>query len=142
MICVSQTHTLGLFFQSQTASVEFRVEHMETNYRETLQADFDAFDISEELGFILEEPLVRFLVIFSFLKWQIFNKCSKDNNIILCREAELFLLNSQAKYCLCLLTLKCLVSSAMQSLQTETDKFPLSCVMLKKVIDLMESCCF
>uniref|UniRef100_A0A3Q2R1E6 Indoleamine 2,3-dioxygenase 2-like n=1 Tax=Fundulus heteroclitus TaxID=8078 RepID=A0A3Q2R1E6_FUNHE len=33
--------------------------HMETNYRETLQADFDAFDISEELGFILEEPLTH-----------------------------------------------------------------------------------
>ncbi|XP_035982694.1 indoleamine 2,3-dioxygenase 2 isoform X2 [Fundulus heteroclitus] len=32
---------------------------METNYRETLQADFDAFDISEELGFILEEPLTH-----------------------------------------------------------------------------------
>ncbi|KAM6922870.1 indoleamine 2,3-dioxygenase 2-like [Lycodopsis pacificus] len=30
---------------------------METNSRETLQADFDAFDISEELGFLLEEPL-------------------------------------------------------------------------------------
>ncbi|XP_054885671.1 indoleamine 2,3-dioxygenase 2-like [Poeciliopsis prolifica] len=32
---------------------------METNYKETLQADFDAFDISEELGFILEEPLTH-----------------------------------------------------------------------------------
>uniref|UniRef100_A0A8C6L5E5 Indoleamine 2,3-dioxygenase 1 n=1 Tax=Nothobranchius furzeri TaxID=105023 RepID=A0A8C6L5E5_NOTFU len=32
---------------------------METNYRETLQADFDAFDLSEELGFILEEPLTH-----------------------------------------------------------------------------------
>ncbi|XP_017283581.1 indoleamine 2,3-dioxygenase 2 [Kryptolebias marmoratus] len=32
---------------------------METNYRETLQGDFDAFDISEELGFILEEPLTH-----------------------------------------------------------------------------------
>uniref|UniRef100_A0A8D0ACV8 Indoleamine 2,3-dioxygenase 1 n=1 Tax=Sander lucioperca TaxID=283035 RepID=A0A8D0ACV8_SANLU len=32
-------------------------EHMETNSRETLKADFDAFDISEELGFLLEEPL-------------------------------------------------------------------------------------
>ncbi|XP_031730272.1 indoleamine 2,3-dioxygenase 2-like [Anarrhichthys ocellatus] len=30
---------------------------METNSRETLQADFDAFDISEKLGFLLEEPL-------------------------------------------------------------------------------------
>ncbi|XP_072246451.1 indoleamine 2,3-dioxygenase 2-like [Leuresthes tenuis] len=39
--------------------MEYRVEHMETNCRETLQADFDAFDISEELGFILEEPLTR-----------------------------------------------------------------------------------
>ncbi|KAE8280737.1 Indoleamine 2,3-dioxygenase 2 [Larimichthys crocea] len=30
---------------------------METNSRETLQAAFDAFDISENLGFLLEEPL-------------------------------------------------------------------------------------
>lgn len=45
------------------AKPEYRVEHMETNYRETLQGDFDAFDISEELGFILEEPLVSFFVI-------------------------------------------------------------------------------
>ncbi|XP_028460045.1 indoleamine 2,3-dioxygenase 2-like [Perca flavescens] len=30
---------------------------METNSRETLKADFDAFDISEKLGFLLEEPL-------------------------------------------------------------------------------------
>ncbi|KAI3363296.1 hypothetical protein L3Q82_011925 [Scortum barcoo] len=30
---------------------------MEANSRETLQADFDAFDTSEELGFLLEEPL-------------------------------------------------------------------------------------
>ncbi|XP_040906568.1 indoleamine 2,3-dioxygenase 2-like [Toxotes jaculatrix] len=30
---------------------------METINRETLQADLDAFDISEELGFLLEEPL-------------------------------------------------------------------------------------
>lgn len=30
---------------------------MEANGRETLQADFDAFDVSEELGFLLEEPL-------------------------------------------------------------------------------------
>uniref|UniRef100_A0A3Q1BGH1 Indoleamine 2,3-dioxygenase 1 n=1 Tax=Amphiprion ocellaris TaxID=80972 RepID=A0A3Q1BGH1_AMPOC len=35
------------------------VEHMETNSRETLQADFDTFDISEELGFVLEEPLTH-----------------------------------------------------------------------------------
>lgn len=40
---------------------------METINRETLQADLDAFDISEELGFLLEEPLVSFIVIFSFL---------------------------------------------------------------------------
>lgn len=45
--------------------MEYRVEDMETNGRETLQADFDAFDISEELGFLLEEPLVSFTVIFS-----------------------------------------------------------------------------
>ncbi|GAA6229358.1 indoleamine 2,3-dioxygenase 2-like [Lates japonicus] len=32
---------------------------METINRETLQADFDAFDISEELGFLLEEPLTN-----------------------------------------------------------------------------------
>uniref|UniRef100_A0A3P8SCU3 Indoleamine 2,3-dioxygenase 1 n=1 Tax=Amphiprion percula TaxID=161767 RepID=A0A3P8SCU3_AMPPE len=32
---------------------------METNSRETLQADFDTFDISEELGFVLEEPLTH-----------------------------------------------------------------------------------
>lgn len=36
---------------------------METNSRETLQAAFDAFDISENLGFLLEEPLVSFTVI-------------------------------------------------------------------------------
>ncbi|KAK9541427.1 hypothetical protein VZT92_001470 [Zoarces viviparus] len=30
---------------------------METNSRETMQADFDACDISEKLGFLLEEPL-------------------------------------------------------------------------------------
>ncbi|XP_033957338.1 indoleamine 2,3-dioxygenase 2-like [Pseudochaenichthys georgianus] len=30
---------------------------METNSREALQEDYDAFDISDELGFILEEPL-------------------------------------------------------------------------------------
>ncbi|XP_071388808.1 indoleamine 2,3-dioxygenase 2-like [Centroberyx affinis] len=30
---------------------------METNSRATLQADLDAFDLSEELGFLLEEPL-------------------------------------------------------------------------------------
>uniref|UniRef100_A0A3Q1FM55 Indoleamine 2,3-dioxygenase 2-like n=1 Tax=Acanthochromis polyacanthus TaxID=80966 RepID=A0A3Q1FM55_9TELE len=35
------------------------MEHMETNSRETLQADFDTFDISEELGFVLEEPLTH-----------------------------------------------------------------------------------
>lgn len=75
---------------------------METNYRETLQADFDAFDISEELGFILEEPLVIFLVIFSFLKWQAFNKCSKNNDVIRCAGAGLFLLNFEAKYSFCL----------------------------------------
>uniref|UniRef100_A0A672JEC9 Indoleamine 2,3-dioxygenase 1 n=1 Tax=Salarias fasciatus TaxID=181472 RepID=A0A672JEC9_SALFA len=34
-------------------------EHMETNSREALQADFDAFDISEELGFLLEVPLTH-----------------------------------------------------------------------------------
>ncbi|CAN9499701.1 unnamed protein product [Ophioblennius macclurei] len=32
---------------------------METNSREALQADFDAFDISEELGFLLEVPLTH-----------------------------------------------------------------------------------
>ncbi|XP_042358753.1 indoleamine 2,3-dioxygenase 2-like [Plectropomus leopardus] len=32
---------------------------METNSRDLLQADFDAFDISEELGFLLEEPLTN-----------------------------------------------------------------------------------
>ncbi|XP_036979426.1 indoleamine 2,3-dioxygenase 2-like [Acanthopagrus latus] len=32
---------------------------METHGRELLQADFDAFDISEELGFLLEEPLTN-----------------------------------------------------------------------------------
>ncbi|XP_023255069.1 indoleamine 2,3-dioxygenase 2-like [Seriola lalandi dorsalis] len=32
---------------------------METINRETLQADFDAFDISEEFGFLLEEPLTN-----------------------------------------------------------------------------------
>ncbi|XP_041803466.1 indoleamine 2,3-dioxygenase 2-like isoform X2 [Chelmon rostratus] len=32
---------------------------METNGRETLQADFDTFDISEELGFLLEDPLTN-----------------------------------------------------------------------------------
>lgn len=37
---------------------------METNMGETLQADYDAFDISEEMGFVLEEPLVRFTDIF------------------------------------------------------------------------------
>ncbi|XP_030604435.1 indoleamine 2,3-dioxygenase 2-like [Archocentrus centrarchus] len=39
--------------------MEYRVEDMETNSRETLQADFDGFDISEELGFLLEEPLAH-----------------------------------------------------------------------------------
>uniref|UniRef100_A0A3B4Y3H2 Indoleamine 2,3-dioxygenase 2-like n=1 Tax=Seriola lalandi dorsalis TaxID=1841481 RepID=A0A3B4Y3H2_SERLL len=34
-------------------------ENMETINRETLQADFDAFDISEEFGFLLEEPLTN-----------------------------------------------------------------------------------
>lgn len=53
--------------QSQTTAVVYKAEHMETNSRETLQADFDAFDISEELGFLLEEPLVSFIVTFSFL---------------------------------------------------------------------------
>ncbi|XP_047458348.1 indoleamine 2,3-dioxygenase 2-like [Mugil cephalus] len=32
---------------------------METKSREAMQADFDAFDISEELGFLLEEPLTH-----------------------------------------------------------------------------------
>uniref|UniRef100_A0A668U2Z8 Indoleamine 2,3-dioxygenase 1 n=1 Tax=Oreochromis aureus TaxID=47969 RepID=A0A668U2Z8_OREAU len=32
---------------------------METNSKETLQADFDVFDISEEFGFLLEEPLTH-----------------------------------------------------------------------------------
>ncbi|XP_029306024.1 indoleamine 2,3-dioxygenase 2-like [Cottoperca gobio] len=32
---------------------------METNSREALQADFDAFGISDELGFLLEEPLTH-----------------------------------------------------------------------------------
>ncbi|KAM6997592.1 indoleamine 2,3-dioxygenase 2-like [Tautogolabrus adspersus] len=32
---------------------------MDTTGRETLQADFDTFDISEELGFLLEEPLTH-----------------------------------------------------------------------------------
>lgn len=46
---------------------------METNIRKTLQADFDTFDISEELGFVLEEPLVSFFfVAFSFLIQQTF----------------------------------------------------------------------
>ncbi|XP_026209688.1 indoleamine 2,3-dioxygenase 2-like [Anabas testudineus] len=30
---------------------------MENNRRETLQADYDAFDVSEEVGFLLEDPL-------------------------------------------------------------------------------------
>ncbi|XP_039857703.1 indoleamine 2,3-dioxygenase 2-like isoform X2 [Simochromis diagramma] len=34
---------------------------METNSKETLQADFDVFDISEEFGFLLEEPLMPVL---------------------------------------------------------------------------------
>uniref|UniRef100_A0A3B4XVH3 Indoleamine 2,3-dioxygenase 2-like n=1 Tax=Seriola lalandi dorsalis TaxID=1841481 RepID=A0A3B4XVH3_SERLL len=38
-------------------------ENMETINRETLQADFDAFDISEEFGFLLEEPLVSSFLI-------------------------------------------------------------------------------
>uniref|UniRef100_UPI0037E94824 indoleamine 2,3-dioxygenase 2-like n=1 Tax=Semicossyphus pulcher TaxID=241346 RepID=UPI0037E94824 len=32
---------------------------MDTNSREALQADFQTFDISEELGFLLEEPLTN-----------------------------------------------------------------------------------
>uniref|UniRef100_A0A3B4F912 Indoleamine 2,3-dioxygenase 2-like n=1 Tax=Pundamilia nyererei TaxID=303518 RepID=A0A3B4F912_9CICH len=43
---------------------------METNSKETLQADFDVFDISEEFGFLLEEPLVGFTLIFSLLMMQ------------------------------------------------------------------------
>lgn len=60
-VCVSEAQS-----DSQTTAVEYREEHMETNSRETLQADFDTFDISEELGFVLEEPLVSFIVIFLF----------------------------------------------------------------------------
>lgn len=65
-IRVSDTQTESPLIPKTTA-VEYRAEHMETINRETLQADFDAFDISEELGFLLEEPLVSLIVIFSFL---------------------------------------------------------------------------
>ncbi|XP_028445484.1 indoleamine 2,3-dioxygenase 2-like isoform X1 [Perca flavescens] len=37
----------------------FMAEQMETNSRETLKADFDQFCISEELGFLLKEPLTN-----------------------------------------------------------------------------------
>lgn len=49
---------------------------METDSRETLQADFDAFDISEELGFILKGPLGSLIVICSVLIQQIFFVCT------------------------------------------------------------------
>ncbi|XP_024153250.1 indoleamine 2,3-dioxygenase 2 [Oryzias melastigma] len=39
--------------------MEYRVKHRKAKCREALQADFDAFDISEEFGFILEEPLTH-----------------------------------------------------------------------------------
>ncbi|XP_061601345.1 indoleamine 2,3-dioxygenase 2-like [Cololabis saira] len=39
--------------------MDYRVEHLKSNCRETLHADLDVFDISEELGFILEEPLTQ-----------------------------------------------------------------------------------
>lgn len=42
----------------RATSMEYRVKHRKAKCREALQADFDAFDISEEFGFILEEPLV------------------------------------------------------------------------------------
>lgn len=40
---------------------------METHRTGPLQADFDAFDISEEFGFLLEEPLVSLILLnYSF----------------------------------------------------------------------------
>ena len=40
---------------------------MATVNTEALQADLDVFEISEELGFILREPLVSFIVFSTFL---------------------------------------------------------------------------
>lgn len=36
---------------------------METDNRDALQVDFDAFNILEGLGFILQEPLVSLILI-------------------------------------------------------------------------------
>lgn len=58
----------------------YRPADMETNSKETLQADFDVFDISEEFGFLLEEPLVGFIPIFSLLMMQ----CSHLTHILFC----------------------------------------------------------
>lgn len=49
------------------AAAECSEENMATNSRDTLQAHFDAFDVSEELGFLLEDPLVSLIVILFFL---------------------------------------------------------------------------
>lgn len=47
-----------------TENIE-HIEDMDTYSREALQADYNAFDISKELGFLLPEPLVSFIVTFS-----------------------------------------------------------------------------
>lgn len=65
---------------SQPTVVLHRPADMETNSKETLQADFDVFDISEEFGFLLEEPLVGFNLIFSLLMMQ----CSHLRRILFC----------------------------------------------------------
>lgn len=51
---------------------------METDSGKTLQADFDAFDISEELECILKEPVVSLLVIIFVPKQQTF--CFNQKN--------------------------------------------------------------
>lgn len=67
-------------FVSQPTVALHRPVDMETNSKETLQADFDVFDISEEFGFLLDEPLVGFTLIFSLLMMQ----CSHLRRILFC----------------------------------------------------------
>lgn len=55
---MSNTNTHRFSSHCQSIAGKCPAEHMDTIKREIIQEDFDVFDISEELGFVLEEPLV------------------------------------------------------------------------------------
>lgn len=124
---------------------------METNSRETLKADFDAFDISEELGFLLEEPLVScisFLIqqtILSVFFSQNWSETRLQYGITITM-THIHLFTIEDYFLFPLLPLyKYLVSSThtvQLSLWPETDNYACFGVGLRRVIDLVKACLF